>query len=195
MSRLTINIINTDYTVLEKNSLSSAPEYFHDEYETFTHSQTAHTEAVKEPLSPVSSSSSASIESSDDESISAVLKTAKPRRSVRFAPDTKEHDGRQKDAFVFEKLVTYYLSIGGMQTIDEMITYLANYDIAITDVEIINKLVTRTKELADNLKILMEYHPTSKGIPLLPEGGDIKVPPAVLPNIEHLQYVWTKLFE
>jgi hypothetical protein len=111
------------------------------------------------------------------------------RLSVKFAADTKEHDGQRQDTYVFEKLVAHYLKIGGMKCSSQMVEFLNSNNISLEDTIQINNLKKRITDLLQRLK-QCGY---CKTIPILPEGGGncYKIGLIALSNIWHL----TRVFE
>jgi hypothetical protein len=132
----------------------------------------------------------ASSTSTDSFGKCALSKPIRIKHSVRFAPDTKEHDGQRelaKDATVFVELVFHYLKIGGMRSVDEMAAFLGKYAVAISDLEFLGLLIQRTSKLSD----LLLQDPENGPVPVLPEGGGTNrlVPSIGRPNIDHLLVV------
>jgi len=110
--------------------------------------------------------------------------SVKSKKSVSFSEDTKLHDGLTPSTQLFDLLVVYYMSIGGMRTVDEMTTFLESKDVSLD--------IRRREELIDMGSILLtRIEESEQWTPILPTGGgsNCKVPKAGLSSIEHMLIV------
>ncbi len=110
--------------------------------------------------------------------------SVKSKKSVSFSEDTKLHDGLTPSTQLFDLLVIYYMSIGGMRTVDEMTTFLESKDVSLD--------IRRREELIDmGSSLLTRIEESEQWTPILPTGGgsNCKVPKAGLSSIEHMLIV------
>lgn len=106
---------------------------------------------------------------------------SKPCKRVSFCEDVKIHDGLSPSTKLFEKLVLFYIRIGGMTAIKEMTDFIRSHGEPTTNHKIREELTV----LADDL---LERMIAVGSIPILGGGGgsNYKIPTHAYPNIAHM---------